>query len=127
MAKADLLAEAAELGIEFPGDEVPTNKQIQAAIDEAKAPEVVAEEPEPDAPAEEEVVDEEVPEEPSEPVFSIGQLKPYAEQLFGVGYHVLVGAQTAGCFPSGKVTKAEVAAGIEQYLNTPVEQPKEGE
>lgn len=146
MAKADLLSEAAELGVIFPSDEEPpTNRVIQEAIDAANAAEdaeeagevttnVVQSEPEvesevPEVPAEEVAVEEEAVEvapEDQEPVFQVAQFKAHAESIFGVGYHVLVGAVSAGIIPAGKVTKAQVAAGIEQYLNTPVE-PKEGE
>lgn len=143
MAKADLLSEAAELGVIFPSDEEPpTNRVIQEAIDAANAaelaeelaeeaveaePEVESEEPV-EAPAEEVAVEEEAVEVVSdeEPVFLVSQFKAHAEAIFGVGYHVLVGAVSAGLLPAGKVTKAQVAAGIEQYLNTPIE-PKEGE
>lgn len=124
MSKQDLLDEAAALGIEGL-DESFTNKKIQEAIDEARAE---ADES-PEAPEDEIVpVEEKVAEEPpvaSESMFHIEQLRPYAEQLFGVGGHVIVGAVSAGFIPNGQVTKAQVAAGIDQYLNMPIEQ-KEG-
>lgn len=131
--KDDLLAEAAALGIEGL-DESFRNDVIQARIDAAEAenaaatPDESAEEP-----AEEQA--EDVAEEASDsvsdgasaPGFTLEQLKPYAESLFGVGAHVLVGAASAGFIPTeGTVTKDEVAAGIDQYLNMPVEQKKEG-
>jgi hypothetical protein len=125
MAKEDLLAEAERLGIEGLDDSF-TNKQIQKVIDEAKAAEETVDEPavaedEPEA----EAVEVEAPVA-SEPVFEIRQFAPHAESLFGVGYHVLVGAQSAGCFPSGKITRDQARAGIERYLNMPIEQGKEG-
>jgi len=85
--------------------------EIEEALEQARFPAVYAEE---------EDVEEAAPVAPSEPVFTLDQLKPYAEQLFGVGFHVLVGAASLGTIPAGKVTKEQVANGIEQYLNTPI-------
>lgn len=133
MAKADLIRDAEKLGIEGLDDSF-TNKQIQNLIDEATA-EASESDQEPSyepeaAPVSEDSSEatEEVSEAPvaSEPVFDIKQFRSYAEQVFGVGYHVLVGAQSAGCFPAGKLTKAQITAGIDQYLNMPVDQGKEG-
>lgn len=125
MAKQDLLDEAEALGIEGLDDSF-TNRMIQAEIDKARAELDSPEDPtEEDGHEDLESPVEEVVEQ-SEPVFTIAQLKPYAEGLFGVGYHVLVGAQSAGCFPPGKVTKDQVRHGIDQYLEMPVETSKEG-
>lgn len=131
MAKSDLLAEAEALGIEGLDDSF-TNKQIQSAIDAAQEAQDAPESDEEPISEAAEAVEEEVPsEEPpvapeaAEATFAVAQLKPYAEQLFGVGYHVIVGAQSAGFLPAGRVTKAQVAAGIDQYLNMPVENGKE--
>ena len=129
MAKEDLLREAEDLGIEGL-DESFTNKQIKALIEKAQdAPESAPEaSSEPEAAVEGDDTEEEVSEAPvaSEPVFDVKQFRPHAEQVFGVGYHVLVGAQSAGCFPAGKLTKDQIRAGIDQYLNMPVETSKEG-
>ncbi len=128
MAKQDLLDEASRLGIEGLDDEF-TNKKIQASIDEARAALESAESAEDAEEATEEApVVEEVAEEPSEapePRFTLDQLKPFSERLFGVGYHVIVGAVSSGCISNGRVTKTEVASGIERYMNMPVEQSKE--
>lgn len=125
MAKQDLLDEAAELGIVGLDDSF-TNTKIQTAINEAKVENAAAAT---DPGEDEEVVKEAVPvaapSEP-EPLFELAQLRPYAERLFGVGEHVLVGAQSAGKIPQGRVTRAQVRNGIDQYLNMPVEQSKEG-
>lgn len=124
MAKQDLLDEAEALGIEGL-DESNTNRQIQAAIDEAleavEAPEsfeVAVEEQEDPAPVE---VAVEAPEA-SEPTFALEQLMEHSEAIFGVGRQVLVGARSAGKIPSGPVTKEVARNGIDQYLNMPVEQ-----
>ena len=104
--KDDLLAEAAGLGLVL--DDNFTNAKIQELIDSTFVEEAEIE----TAGA----VDVE------EPTFTMEQLQPYADQLFGVGSHVLVGAQSAGTIPSGKMTKGQAQAGIDQYLNMPVEQ-----
>lgn len=104
--KDDLLAEAAGLGLVL--DDTFTNAKIQELIDSTFVEEAEIE----TAGA----VDVE------EPTFTMEQLQPYADQLFGVGSHVLVGAQSAGTIPSGKMTKGQAQAGIDQYLNMPVEQ-----
>ena len=108
MSKKDLLAEAAALGIKGV-DEGTLNRSLQELIDTAFVEQ--AEEIETAG-----AVDVE------EPTFTMEQLQPYADQLFGVGSHVLVGAQSAGTIPSGKMTKGQAQAGIDQYLNMPVEQ-----
>ena len=105
--KDDLLAEAAGLGLVL--DDTFTNAKIQELIDSTFVEQ--AEEIETAG-----AVDVE------EPTFTMEQLQPYADQLFGVGSHVLVGAQSAGTIPSGKMTKGQAQAGIDQYLNMPVEQ-----
>lgn len=104
--KDDLLEEAAGLGLVL--DDNFTNAKIQELIDSTFVEEAEIE----TAGA----VDVE------EPTFTMEQLQPYADQLFGVGSHVLVGAQSAGTIPSGKMTKGQAQAGIDQYLNMPVEQ-----
>lgn len=121
MAKEDLLAEAASLGIEGLDSEF-TNKKIQAAIDAARA----ADDGFAEEPAEEqaeEVAEEQsdAPEPKKESTFTLEQLKPFSKRLFGVGSHVLVGAASAGTIPEGKVTRAQVASGVERYLNMPIE------
>jgi hypothetical protein len=127
MAKEDLLREAAKLRIEGL-DDTFTNKQIQRAIDEAprasESPQTVEDAPE--APVEEQVV-EVVEESPvaQETAFTLAQLKPHSVRLFGYGYHVIVGAVSAGCIPSGKVTRTQVRNGIDRYLKMPIES-KEG-
>ena len=105
--KDDLLEEAAVLGLVL--DDTFTNAKIQELIDSTFVEQ--AEEIETAG-----AVDVE------EPTFTMEQLQPYADQLFGVGSHVLVGAQSAGTIPSGKMTKGQAQAGIDQYLNMPVEQ-----
>ena len=129
MAKEDLLREAEALGIEGL-DESFTNKQIKAQIEKAQDASESAPDPsdEPETAVEGDDTAEEVEGATvaPEPVFEIRQFRVYSEQVFGVGYHVLVGAQSAGCFPAGKVTKDQIRAGIDQYLNMPVEQGKEG-
>ena len=105
--KDDLLEEAAGLGLVL--DDTFTNAKIQELIDSTFVEQ--AEEIETAG-----AVDVE------EPTFTMEQLQPYADQLFGVGSHVLVGAQSAGTIPSGKMTKGQAQAGIDQYLNMPVEQ-----
>jgi len=102
------LAEAAELGLVL--DDTFTNAKIQELIDAHSS---FVEE------AEIETATVAVEEEP---MFTMEQLQPYADQLFGVGSHVLVGAQSAGTIPNGKMTKGQAQAGIDQYLNMPVEQ-----
>lgn len=106
--KDDLLAEAAELGLDL--DDNFTNAKIQELIDTHSA---FVEQAEIETAG---AVDVE------EPTFTMEQLQPYADQLFGVGSHVLVGAQSAGTIPSGKMTKGQAQAGIDQYLKMPVEQ-----
>ena len=127
MSKKDLLAEAAALGIKGV-DEGTLNRSLQELIDTAKANAARADASEPvwediipdsDDAAEIETVPVTVKEEPT---FTLEQLQPYAEELFGVGGHVLVGAQSAGTIPAGKMTKAEAQAGVDQYLSMPVEQ-----
>ncbi len=123
MAKEDLYREAAALGLDLEGREPElTNREIQAEIDAAltgEQQELV------EVAAPEEVVEavvEEAAPVPPEPTFALAQLKPYADQLFGVGYHVLVGAVSAGCIPAGgSATRDEWRAGIDQYLKMPVE------
>ncbi len=63
--------------------------------------------------------------EKSKPTFTVEQLMPHAEGLFGVGSHVLVGARSAGCFPSSPMTKERAQAGITKYLKMPVDQSEE--
>lgn len=125
MGKKELLAEAESLGLS--GLEESTNREIQAAIDEAlvaeefaasESAEVAVEEQEDPAPVE---VAAEAPVA-SEPTFTLEQLMEYSQQLFGVGRQVLVGARSAGCIPSGAVTKDVAKNGIDQYLNMPVKQ-----
>lgn len=58
---------------------------------------------------------------PEEPTFTVEELMPYAEQLFGVGSHVLVGARSAGCFPKSEMTKERARTGIKRYLEMPVQ------
>jgi hypothetical protein len=123
LAKEDLLAEAAALGIEGL-DETFTNKMIQSQIDAVLMPGTTPEEPQLEFVAEEVAEGEAVPVA-AEQVFTHAQLKPYVEQMFGVGVQVFVGAASAGLIPS-KATKAQVAHGIDQYLNMPVKQEKEG-
>ncbi len=141
MAKEALLREAKALGIEGL-DEESLNRTIQEAIDQAKAESAEADSPESvdasesaedgaEEPAEapsEEVADPVSDEAPvaSVPTFQLDQLKPYSDALFGYGAHVLVGARSAGCIPDDPVTKEQVSAGVDQYLNMPVKQEKEG-
>lgn len=58
---------------------------------------------------------------PKGPTFTVEQLMPYAQDLFGVGSHVLVGARSAGCFPESPMTKERAQTGINRYLEMPVE------
>lgn len=112
--KQDLLAEAAALGITGV-DEETLNRTLQELIDDANTEAAQSD----DLPEIEETASVAVMEEPT---FTLEQLQPYAEQLFGVGGHVLIGAQSAGTIPAGKMTKGEAQAGIDQYLSMPVEQ-----
>ncbi len=116
--KDDLLETAAELGIEGLDDSF-TNVKIQELIDLAQAAGAG-----PDDPAA--VEEAPVASAEEESVFTLAQLQPYSEQLFGVGGQVLVGAVSAGCIPSGSFTKSQAQAGIDQYLKMPVEKGKEG-
>lgn len=125
--KEDLLAEAAELGIEGV-DESTLNATLEKLIAERKE-ELEGSEAQPeDTEAAEaadvvEVAEDEAKEsqEAPEPVFDLAQLRPYSESVFGCGWHVLVGARSAGFIPEGRVTKEQVRHGIDQYLNMPVE------
>ncbi len=110
-SKADLLAEAADLGITGV-DQETLNRTIQELIDDAKAAVI-------DEPQDVEAVTVAVE---TEPTFTLEQLQPYSEQLFGVPGQVLVGAQSAGTIPAGKMTKGQAQAGIDQYMAMPVEQ-----
>lgn len=129
--KDDLLEEAAALGIEGLNGDF-RNDVIQARIDDAREAQALqADEDGAEEPAEEQA--EEVAEDApapvaasSEPVFTLAQLRAYSQTLFGCGEHVLVGARSAGCIPVDPVTKDQVRAGIDQYLNMPVEPGKEG-
>ncbi len=123
MAKEDLYREAAGLGLEL--EDGLTNREIQKAIDDFVLTGVQSKAfEEPAAEQAEEVVEEAAPV-PSDPAFTLAQLKGYTEQLFGVGYHVLVGTEASGCIPGGLATRDEWRAGIDQYLKMPVEQGKE--
>ena len=88
--------------------------------DEPEEAEVFEDEVESEEIEDEPEEDEPVADSPQEPVFSVENLKPHTQALFGVGAHVLVGAEAAGCLPSRRMTKAEAAAGIDQYLQMPV-------
>jgi len=59
-------------------------------------------------------------EKAKSPTFTIEQLMPYAQSLFGVGSHVLVGARSAGCFPESPMTRERAQTGITRYLEMPV-------
>lgn len=96
-------AEAVE---EAPVEEAPARKSATKKSE----PEKVSEETEPE------------PVQEAVPSFTIDELMPHSEHLFGVGGHVLVGAVTAGVFQGkARVTKEEAQAGIDTYMNMPVE------
>lgn len=56
-----------------------------------------------------------------ESTFPLEELIPHADELFGVGGHVLVGARSGGFLGPDPVTRPQVRDAVQEYLASPAD------